>query len=369
MAEKVLNTRIQLKYDTYANWSTNNPVLKSGEMAITVVPAETGAVQQEPAILIKVGDGTKNYNDLMFVSGLAGDVYAWAKAATKPSYAATEISGLAEYIAGEIQDTDTTYQVVQGATAYEWKLQSKGKEDPSWTDVSTITVPTTAASAEVVTGGTKLPTAGAVADFVTGKIAALKKEDAEVTGQFVTAVSEADGVITVTRKAPTVSDISDLVFNSTYNSSTNKAATMQDVNAALSSVLKFKGTKATEAELPQDSNVVGDVWYVTQDDTEYVWVENEGGTGRWEEFGPTVDLSGYQEKITASNKLDGNLVEGIEYGAQVNVIESITAGGQALQVTGKAVALAKIAETGNVNDLIQTEGDVLVFNCGNSQIS
>ena len=50
MAEKLFNARLQLKYDTYDNWTTNNPVLKSGEIAIVVVPAETGAVQQEPAI-------------------------------------------------------------------------------------------------------------------------------------------------------------------------------------------------------------------------------------------------------------------------------------------------------------------------------
>ena len=37
MAEKVLQTRIQLKYDTYANWVTNNPVLKAGEVAIVAV--------------------------------------------------------------------------------------------------------------------------------------------------------------------------------------------------------------------------------------------------------------------------------------------------------------------------------------------
>ena len=37
MADKILNTRIQLKYDTYANWSRNNPILKAGEMAIATV--------------------------------------------------------------------------------------------------------------------------------------------------------------------------------------------------------------------------------------------------------------------------------------------------------------------------------------------
>ena len=29
----VINTRIQLKYDTLANWQTNNPTLLAGEIA------------------------------------------------------------------------------------------------------------------------------------------------------------------------------------------------------------------------------------------------------------------------------------------------------------------------------------------------
>lgn len=66
MANKEFNTRISLKYDTYENWQTNNPVLLAGEVAITVVPAETGAVVSEPAVLFKVGDGTSTYSKLQF---------------------------------------------------------------------------------------------------------------------------------------------------------------------------------------------------------------------------------------------------------------------------------------------------------------
>lgn len=83
MAEKVLKTRIQLKYDEYANWTQNNPVLKKGEMAVTAIP--TGASVEQttpPAIMFKVGDGTKKFNELPWASALAADVYAWAKKAT-----------------------------------------------------------------------------------------------------------------------------------------------------------------------------------------------------------------------------------------------------------------------------------------------
>lgn len=84
MAENNLNTRIQLLYDTYTNWSTKNPKLKKGEMVQVEVPAAVGDVTQVPSILIKTGDGEHNFNDLPWTSGLAADVYDWAKAKEAP---------------------------------------------------------------------------------------------------------------------------------------------------------------------------------------------------------------------------------------------------------------------------------------------
>ena len=92
MAEKTLNTRFQLPYDTYTNWSTKNPKLKKGEMVQVEVPAPKDAIVQAPSVLIKVGDGIHNFNDLAWTSGLAADIYDWAKAATKPSYSTSELT-------------------------------------------------------------------------------------------------------------------------------------------------------------------------------------------------------------------------------------------------------------------------------------
>ena len=92
MAEKTLNTRFQLPYDTYTNWSTKNPKLKKGEMVQVEVPAPKDAIVQAPSVLIKVGDGIHNFNDLAWASGLAADIYDWAKAATKPSYNTSELT-------------------------------------------------------------------------------------------------------------------------------------------------------------------------------------------------------------------------------------------------------------------------------------
>ena len=140
MANTTLNTRIQLKYDTYANWTTNNPVLLSGEIAVVVVPASAGAVPNEPTVLFKVGDGSAKFNALQWVAAPAADVYSWAKASTKPTYTADEIEGLEEYISGQIQDTDTQYQIIASGTNG-IQLQSRPKTGGAWSNVgSPITI-------------------------------------------------------------------------------------------------------------------------------------------------------------------------------------------------------------------------------------
>ena len=91
---------------------------------------------------------------------------------------------------------------------------------------------------------------------LTDKIAELKNTDEAVDNQFVTAVKETNGVITVERKKLAADDIpeigqskisgladalaakqNNLTFNTAYDAVDNKAATMSDVNAAKSAVV------------------------------------------------------------------------------------------------------------------------------------
>lgn len=107
MANKVLNTRIQLKYDTLANWVAHKSIVPlAGELCICYVPAiTTGTTQVAPTVLFKVGDGTKTWENLPWASGRAADVYDWAKTATKPDYSASEITGLSDVAtSGNVDD-------------------------------------------------------------------------------------------------------------------------------------------------------------------------------------------------------------------------------------------------------------------------
>ena len=124
--DKILQTRISLKYDTYANWHSKNPTLLEGEVAVVVVPDPVDTISNVPTVLFKVGDGVKNFDSLPWVSGPAGDVHAWAKEATKPAYTASEISGLDTAISNK--DTDTQYRIaISGRTVQLFKKTKNGQ--------------------------------------------------------------------------------------------------------------------------------------------------------------------------------------------------------------------------------------------------
>lgn len=210
--EKILNTRLQLKYDTYANWTSANPVLKAGEMAVATVPSGTTGTGMAnlPNIVLKVGDGVSAYNDLKFVSALAADVYDWAKASSKPEYSYSEIEGLEEYIRStandEIENTDTQYTIVAvSGETYKFELRSKGLDDTAWTKVADIDlteVGTRLTALETLVGTT------AVATQITDAIGALNADEVKAgTGEILEAVSEASGIVTVTKRSLVAADI------------------------------------------------------------------------------------------------------------------------------------------------------------------
>lgn len=87
MAIKELQTRLALKYDSYANWTDDtkeglgaNLVLLKGELGICAIEDKAQGAQTAPTVLFKVGDGTSPFKSLKWASALAADVYAWAKA-------------------------------------------------------------------------------------------------------------------------------------------------------------------------------------------------------------------------------------------------------------------------------------------------
>ena len=71
------------------------------------------------------------------------------------------------------------------------------------------------------------------------------------------------------------------------------AYTKTEVDAKVSSVYKYKGSVANEAALPQEDQVVGDVYNVEDTGMNVAW----DGT-KWDKLGSTVDLSAYMTTET-----------------------------------------------------------------------
>lgn len=441
MAEKTLNTRILLKYDSYSNWTTKNPVLKAGEMAIaTIASGNTQEVNSvtAPQVLIKVGDGTSAYNALPFVSAKAADVYGWAKAEKKPTYTADEIDGLSAYIAGEIEDTDTQYQIVK-VDDYNYKLQSKAING-DWADVANgaIVIPkyddaevkadiealeglvgTTAVATQIANAisaldlantyeakGTAATEAGKALDnakaYTDEEIAGL---DLEIVENAINIKNKAGTVVATVDATKFVKD--GMLTNAAYNTETNKltltwntdagiTATDIDLNDLVDTYTGGKGINvATNGEISIDEDVVAVIG--TSDDASSV--DSIKGAKKYADEKVAELANG---AVKANTDAIGDMVWVRQTMGVYNLSSAIATNYEAIQNTvtreeldqrmltvasqdyvdtyflnknyldeeladyAKTADLAAIAKTGNVNDLVQTSGDVLIFNCGDS---
>lgn len=72
------------------------------------------------------------------------------------------------------------------------------------------------------------------------------------------------------------------------------------VENKITAIFTFKGSKATEEELPESDNAAGDVWLVSEDSSEYVWTGSA-----WEKLGFSVDLSSYATKEYVNGEISG----------------------------------------------------------------
>ena len=158
MAEKMINTRIQLKYDSFANWTDKNPLLKSGEVAIAYLAESHTSTTPDNSthpVMFKVGPG--NFNSLPWASALAADVHAWAKKSE---------DDFKTWVKGLVDVSDIDLSAYYNKTEVDGLLSTNSTNDQKYTDDA---------------------------------IAALNVTDTAVTGKYVSAVSEEGGKINVVR--------------------------------------------------------------------------------------------------------------------------------------------------------------------------
>lgn len=107
--------------------------------------------------------------------------------------------------------------------------------------------------------------------------------------------------------------------------SSAKSYTDQQINAKLSSALKYKGSKDTYADLPKTGNQVGDVWNVVaaygnaHAGTNWAW----NGT-TWDPLGGTIDLTNYVTMANAATTSAGIVTAPAITGSRQIVVSTYT---------------------------------------------
>ena len=386
MATNQINVRTQNKYDTLSNWTTNNPTLLLGEIAFIVIPEssnENGIIP--PAVVYKVGDGEKAFNDLPWGQSVSADVYAWAKAATKPTYQASEIQGLDDYISGKVNDTNTTYSFSIAGNIISIKKKDVGEAD--FSDYQTITLPQPDLS------GYATKVASATEGHLAGLDASGNLTDSGVASSAV--VTKVSGAVeSHLAGLNTDGSIKDSGIDPTT------LATKTDLSDAISGVTSFD-YQVVES-LPQ-TGVKGTIYLVDNSGTgqnvydEYIWMDTEQ---KYEKIGTTeIDLSGYATKEELETGLDTK-VTGLASGTTAGHVVTWGADGYTVADSGFTIASnvpsnAVFTDTGitsvvanngltqsisdraltlgiesiNANLITQTSGDYLILNCGSSSVN
>ena len=370
-----IRTRIQSKYDTLTNWNNSAFIPLRGEICIAEIPTGAENSGLSPyAIGIKVGDGTHVFNQLPWIQAIAGDVYDWAKASTKPTYTGSEITATRKNAADLTDESKWTHPSIEA-----WLQSLTNEIDGLSGGAGSISTQIANALADLdVDNDANSSLANHITGFAPGKTLATLTE----TNGFIDATfqdiaitkNQVSGLGTAASANVATTSISD---TSNTNDLTTKAQVKSYVEsqvAGLSGAMHYRGSVAANptvtAPTATPAYTTGDV--VTFNHSEYVF----DGTN-WRELGTEGDYavkgsisktdltSNLQTEI--SNKVDKESgkglstndytnaektkLAGIAAQAQVNVIEEVQVNGTALAITNKAVNI-EVPTTADITNAI-----------------
>ncbi len=228
MAEHVLETKIVLRYGTYSQWMNSGVILKQGEAAVCAFPRDRALDQLSntkpdhtpPAIGIKIGNGVDYFKDLPWIQAIAADVYTWAKSSSKPTYTAQEIQGLQNYVENLIGgDTSITiapriYQLVQGTGDNQHKYYLRYKENndegewivdtSSYIDLENLNKIINWIGSDIDDYADLATRTGRQTLYY---LSQLSHNEEPVENQFITAVTQTNGIISTIRARPNFTNI------------------------------------------------------------------------------------------------------------------------------------------------------------------
>lgn len=280
MSDKVLNTRIRLKYDTWDNWNTTAGkavVLLKGEIGFCAIPSNgttqthAGDGNSAPQVLFKVGDGSTTFVNLPWVSALSADIFGWAKQENHFEYRLyTDTSHAGSFVLQICENPDAT--------------------DPVWTNVgdwfSAGGTPT-AADVSILIGGTAVsPTIKVQISNATDNLLELKSSTNP--GLYVPAPTiSASEQSSTSDEITVVTGVSiDTTNKNQFNATTDKVYSKTKIDNLINPAMEFKGVVndinsaagGTGIHLFSLTNVKKGDSYKLTDDTTYDTITYYAGT-------------------------------------------------------------------------------------------
>lgn len=380
MATKTLNTRIQLKYDTLANWQSEAEagkgallVLKKGELGIVEVPTGSTAEQTTPpAILFKVGDGVKTFKQLPWTSALAADVYAWAKKsnpdvadftavinkAREGLISADSVVKSLEGLKGDVGIIGDSRITVETTADNKIKIYWDGDQDTE----AALTSGITAEKVQKYDGyDARITAAKKAGDDAASALTAYEtKNDAAVAKKVdkTTTINghALSGNVTITAADVQLGNVQNKTLDTAVTADSGNyitsGAVKSYVDGAISGVKQFRYEVVTELPTAAASTM-GKIYLVahthnpsdSQPDSYDEFITLESGTAtktyKWERIGNTdINLSEYVKTLSGT--------------ANSGVITNLSKSGNTLTVTSTSLAVSAPTANGNATAFIDS---------------
>ena len=396
MATKTFNAHWQMKTDTAAEWEKSTYVPLKNELIGVIIPAETGSLQTEPTIVFKLGDGTNLVKNLPITSALAGDVYAWAKAAVKPGYNAGEISAdkpegynstsvqglineLAVNIAGLTggETGSITQQIQQALINYATKEYADnavktaktavlGGEDYAHTVKEAYELAEGKTTMEAVEGKNY-----ATKEEMNSAINAAKYDDTDLKKKVTTLIGTTEGDETKSARAIAAEEVAKIVdgADSSYD-------TLKEIADWIS------GHKSDASAMNSAIKALEDLTAgFEKGSTIKAYVDDAITALKIGDYAKASDLTALAARVktledkgatkTEASETNGNIkIDGKEVTVYTHPEKHAIADVDGLQNALAAKAndsdLAAVAKSGKLTDLVQDEADTIIFNCGDA---